>query len=69
MAKGDSGRIIAELDPELKRKFYAALSLEGLTFKEWLQRRIEVFIDDHHQPSLFHTRKDSSDFPELKVQP
>ena len=60
MPKGDSGRIIAELDPELKREFYAALALEGLTFKDWLTRRIETFIQDHQQPGLFRDHRETS---------
>lgn len=35
MAKGDSGRVVLEIDPDLKRKLYAVLALEQKTLKEW----------------------------------
>lgn len=44
MAKGRSGRIVIEIDPELKRQLYSALAMDALTLKEWFvnlaQRRI-----------------------------
>ena len=36
MAKGESGRIVVELNPELKCELYSALALEGKTLKDWV---------------------------------
>ena len=52
MAKGPSGRIIAEIEPERKRAFYAALAADGLTFKDWLKAKSEDYIERHRQPEF-----------------
>lgn len=38
MARGDSGRVVIELEPELKRQLYSILAIQGLTLKEWFIR-------------------------------
>ena len=35
MAKGQSGRVVIEVEPALKRALYGALALESSTLKEW----------------------------------
>lgn len=35
MAKGESGRIVIEIDTDLKRQLYSALALDGQTLKDW----------------------------------
>ena len=35
MARGESGRIVIEVEPEVKRRLYAALALSGSTLKHW----------------------------------
>lgn len=53
MAKGDSGRVVLEIDPDLKRKLYAVLALEQKTLKEWfiessssyVKKRLKVELD------------------------
>ena len=52
MAKGDSGRLVIEIDPGLKRELYATLDQEGLTLKSWLVRRANEYVAEHVQPSL-----------------
>ncbi len=46
MAKGDSGRIVLEIDPELKKDLYAVLALEHLTLKEWFILNAESHISE-----------------------
>jgi hypothetical protein len=59
MAKGDSGRVVIEVDPALKRELYATLDHEGLTLKGWFVRRANEYIADYVQPSLaFATSED-----------
>ncbi len=38
MSLGSSGRIVLEIDPELKRELYSRLTGEGLTMKSWFLR-------------------------------
>ena len=53
MAIGESGRIVLEVDPELKRKLYSTLALENKTLKEWFIALARQHIDTQQQPSLF----------------
>jgi hypothetical protein len=46
MAKGDSGRIVLEVDPNLKRNLYSILALEQKTLKEWFVANAEQHIDN-----------------------
>lgn len=53
MAIGESGRIVLEIDPELKRKLYSTLALESKTLKEWFIALAVQHIKTQQQPSLF----------------
>lgn len=46
MARGDSGRIVVDIDPQLKRRLYSALALEDCSLKEWFIRSAELFLAD-----------------------
>lgn len=52
MARGPSGRLVIEVDPNLKRNLHAALAAEGLTLKDWFLLRVTDYISQHHQPLL-----------------
>ena len=52
MAKGDSGRIVIEVDPALKEEIYAALNRDGLTLKSWFVQQANKYVADYIQPSL-----------------
>ncbi len=53
MSRGPSGRIVVEIEPQLKRGLYAELSRNGLTFKDWLVAQASRFIQESQQPNLF----------------
>jgi predicted transcriptional regulator len=53
MAIGESGRIVLEIDPELKRRLYSTLALENKTLKEWFIALAVQHIDTQQQASLF----------------
>ncbi len=53
MARGKSGRVVLEIDPELKRKLYATLENEQKTMKEWFVKEAEGLIYGETQTSLF----------------
>jgi len=55
MARGDSGRIVIEVDPEMKRRLYAALALSGSTLKGWFVKKASDFCSDAGQLTLFST--------------
>lgn len=52
MAKGQSGRVVIELDPLLKRQLYSALASDGSTLKAWFIMAAEKYLSDRQQPSL-----------------
>tara|TARA_R110001583_G_scaffold85875_1_gene224973 strand:- start:18200 stop:18391 length:192 start_codon:yes stop_codon:yes gene_type:complete len=41
MAIGSSGRLVIEVDPELKKKIHDAVRARGLTLREWFIRQAE----------------------------
>lgn len=51
--RGDSGRIVIEIDPQKKRKLYEVLDDEGITLKEWFLERADVYLEQKLQPELF----------------
>lgn len=52
MSVGASGRIVIEVEPELKRQLYDALKKEDLTLKEWFLRNTKQFLYHGVQLSL-----------------
>lgn len=52
MSIGSSGRIVIEVDPDLKRSLYSNLTAQGLTLKEWFISKAESFISHAWQLPL-----------------
>ena len=50
---GQSGRIVIDVEPELKRHFYSALSLSGITLKDWFIKAAAEYCEEKKQPSFF----------------
>lgn len=55
MARGESGRVVVEVDPELKAALYSVLAKSGTTLKDWFLGAARQFVDSQTQPSLFGT--------------
>lgn len=53
MARGESGRIVIEVEPEIKRRLYSALALSDSTLKDWFLKTAADFCAESVQPSLF----------------
>src|SRR5574338_126734 len=47
MSRGPSGRIVVEVDPALKKRLHAALTLDGITLKDWFRQRAETYLTGH----------------------
>lgn len=60
MARGESGRIVLEVDPSEKDELYSALKQEGLTLKDWFLRQASQYLRDRNQPTLFGTLAESA---------
>ncbi len=52
MAKGNSGRLVIEIDPDLKQALYQALGDEALNLKQCFLRNVADFLDRRIQPEL-----------------
>ena len=53
MSRGNSGRIVIEIDPQIKDQLYAALAMNKLTLKDWFLSRCNSYLTEAIQPSLF----------------
>jgi len=53
MARGESGRIVLEIDPTEKQELYSALTRDGMTLKDWFLRRATEYLREREQRQLF----------------
>ena len=53
MARGDSGRIVLEIDPSEKDELYSAVTKDGMTLKEWFRRKAAEYLRERNQTQLF----------------
>ena len=49
MSIGNSGRIVIEIEPELKRQLHAVLRLEGKNLKSWFLENVETLLEQQAQ--------------------
>lgn len=61
MAKGNSGRVVIEMDPALKHELYDALEKEGLSLKAFFLENVERFLTDRGQLPLFNDSNQPGD--------
>lgn len=52
MAIGSSGRVVIEVDPDLKALLHAALNRDGLTMKDWFVCNANQYLRETVQPAL-----------------
>lgn len=55
MARGTSGRIVIEIDPETKQELYDQLEKENSNLKAWFLAHVESFLKGRQQLSLGFT--------------
>ena len=49
MPVGNSGRIVIEMDPELKQELYRCLVNDKLSLKEWFLGNVDLYLSDKTQ--------------------
>lgn len=49
MSIGSSGRIVVEIEPEMKKRLHSVLRLEGKNLKEWFLENVEELLGQHSQ--------------------
>ncbi len=52
MSIGNSGRIVIEVDPGVKRHLYVALTRDGMSLKEWFLRNAQTYLANADQRPL-----------------
>ncbi len=52
MSIGTSGRIVIEIEPELKKELHAVLRKEGTNLKTWFLANVDQLLSDKLQQSL-----------------
>jgi len=54
MPVGKSGRLVIEIDTDLKRQLYQTLREDGLNLKDWFLAQAESYLEEKNlQTSLF----------------
>ena len=66
MARGKSGRVVLEIDPELKKGLYLELTRREKTLKDWFVAEAQNLVYNENQINLFDQQAESSDKVELK---
>lgn len=56
MPRSESGRVVVEIDPRVKKKLHARLALSGTTLKEWFSTLAENYVDYDVGEPLFSTQ-------------
>ncbi|MDD5391708.1 MAG: hypothetical protein PHE17_01680 [Thiothrix sp.] len=52
MARGVSGRIVIEINPETKQELYEQLMMNNVSLKSWFLENVESFLKGKQQLSL-----------------
>ncbi len=52
MPVGKSGRIVIEIDPELKQELYQSLGNEDSSLKEWFLTHVQGYLSGKSQVSI-----------------
>ena len=52
MSIGDSGRVVIEIEPDLKRELHVALRHDGTNLKNWIVEQAKSFLSERGQISL-----------------
>ena len=61
MAKGTSGRLVIEIDPDLKEALYQSLGDDGLNLKQWFLSNVEEYLNRQTELPLFENTTHSKE--------
>jgi hypothetical protein len=53
MARGNSGRLVFEIDPAIKRQLHARAAAEGRTLKDWFLEQAERYLRNQQRSLPF----------------
>ena len=63
MSIGNSGRIVIEVDPAIKKGLYSLLAKEGMTLKEWFLKNAAVYLNNELQIPSNNQKGNAVDMP------
>ena len=69
MARGESGRIVLEIDPSQKDELYSALARDGMTLKDWFLKQASHYLSDNSQLTFFESSVVAEEPPAYRVKP
>lgn len=52
MAKGDNGRTVVKINPDIKETLYTEVKKSCYTLKEWFLQKISSYVEDDDQLEL-----------------
>lgn len=52
MGIGSSGRIVLEIEPELKKELYSTLAMDSMNMKQWFLKQVSLYLECHDQLQL-----------------
>tara|TARA_B100000780_G_scaffold25281_1_gene16056 strand:+ start:251 stop:454 length:204 start_codon:yes stop_codon:yes gene_type:complete len=64
MPVGKSGRIVIEIDPELKQELYQSLGNEDSSLKEWFLNHVQGYLSGKSQVAINFESDDSRQISE-----
>lgn len=64
MPVGKSGRIVIEIDPELKQELYQSLGNEDSSLKEWFLNHVQGYLSGKSQVAINFEADDSRQISE-----
>ena len=65
MSVGKSGRIVIEIDPELKKELYQSLGNEGSSLKKWFLTNVQGYLSGKSQVPISFESEDSGQISEV----
>lgn len=66
VARGNSGRIVLEIEPSIKKELYDAIDKDGLTLRKWFLIEANRYLQERLQLRLFETVRRTTSSEERK---
>lgn len=67
MPVGKSGRIVIEIDPELKQELYLSLGQDESNLKNWFLERVDGYLSGKSQMPMDFDKNSSEDLTEVSA--
>lgn len=64
MARGNSGRIVIDVEPEFKEEVYRALAVQGSTLKDWFVTKARRLCEESRQPAFSFVAEEPAPYGE-----